>query len=145
MFFRPNLDGRTQEFTASGQAFACPSGLPAAHPSREPRGGDSEFFLSTCANSGWSFQPEAPTFSMTWATVEALGIAITFLLANAPVQRNLSFTFGGGLSNSTENSLESTALIFARARRKRAVCNNRDSVLLQYSSSPPSMVLSIRL
>jgi len=37
------LASKQNEFTASGQAFACPSGLPAAHGSGERHDGDSEF------------------------------------------------------------------------------------------------------
>jgi len=135
---------RLKEFTASGQAFACPKRTTAAQPvSRAPRR-HSDSFLKYMANSGW-VSAGSPHVSMTWATVEGFRNRDHVLLANAPVQRKPELHFWRTLSNSTEKLLESTALDIARPVASGLYAINRDSVLLQYSSSPPSMVLSIRL
>src|SRR5580765_5523758 len=58
------------------------------------------------------------------------------LLADAPVQRNLGFAFGGGLSNSTNNSLRVRCPDISEARCKWTVGNHRDSVLLAILEHP---------
>src|SRR6267143_1451198 len=58
------------------------------------------------------------------------------LVANAPIQCNLSFALAGRLSNLVKNSLGIRCPDISEARRKRAVRNNCDSALLAVLQQP---------